>query len=119
MTIATPSPTRPTSKNKTTAWFALLLAGAFEVGYALSVNGSRGFTSPGWSVTAVVFFLLTLFFLSVALKGIDVGSATRSGQASAPSAPLSSARSSSTRPSPRQGLLARRHHRRRRVAQAR
>jgi quaternary ammonium compound-resistance protein SugE len=73
MTIATPTRTPLTSKNKTTAWFALLLAGAFEVGYALSVNGSRGFTSPGWSVTAVLFFLLTLFFLSVALKGIDVG----------------------------------------------
>ena len=73
MTIATHTQTPLTSKAKTAAWFALLLAGAFEVGYALSVNGSRGFTHPGWSVTAVVFFLLTLFFLSVALKGIDVG----------------------------------------------
>ena len=59
--------------SKTAAWFALLLAGAFEVGYALSVNGSRGFTQPGWSISALFFFLLTLFFLSVALKGIDVG----------------------------------------------
>lgn len=55
------------------AWTALLTAGAFEVGYALSVNGSRGFTDPLWSAIAVVFFLFTLFFLSVALKKIDVG----------------------------------------------
>ena len=54
-------------------WAALLLAGAFEVGYALSVNGSQGFTKLTWSLVALVFFLCTLFFLSVALKRIDVG----------------------------------------------
>lgn len=54
-------------------WAALLLAGAFEVGYALSVNGSQGFTNLTWSLVALVFFLCTLFFLSVALKRIDVG----------------------------------------------
>ncbi|MCM1011360.1 MULTISPECIES: multidrug efflux SMR transporter [unclassified Brevibacterium] len=62
-----------TSSAKTGAWLALLLAGGFEVGYALSVNGSAGFTELGWSLVAIVFFLLTLFFLSVALKRIDVG----------------------------------------------
>ncbi len=55
------------------AWLALLLAGGFEVGYALSVNGSSGFTDLAWSLVAIVFFLFTLFFLSVALKRIDVG----------------------------------------------
>ncbi|MCQ4621745.1 multidrug efflux SMR transporter [Corynebacterium sp. CCUG 71335] len=54
-------------------WLALLLAGGFEVGYALSVNGSEGFTNVKWSLVAIVFFLCTLFFLSVALKKIDVG----------------------------------------------
>ena len=37
------------------------------------MNGSAGFTDPLWSIIAVVFFLFTLFFLSVALKRIDVG----------------------------------------------
>jgi quaternary ammonium compound-resistance protein SugE len=55
------------------AWFMLLLAGMFEIGYALSVGGSRAFTVLSWSVAAVFFFLLTLYFLSVALKTIDVG----------------------------------------------
>lgn len=54
-------------------WLVLLLAGVFEVGYALSVGGSEGFTVLGWSISAFVFFLLTLFALSVALKTIDVG----------------------------------------------
>jgi quaternary ammonium compound-resistance protein SugE len=55
------------------AWPVLLLAGGFEVGYALSVGGSRGFTVLSWSLVAIVFFLLTLFALSVALRTIDVG----------------------------------------------
>lgn len=57
----------------TRAWISLLLAGAFEVGYALSVGGSQAFTVLGWSVAAIVFFLLTLYFLSLALRSIDVG----------------------------------------------
>lgn len=70
------SPTTPvetTRYGKGGAWIALLVAGAFEVGYALSVNGSAGFTNALWSAITVVFFLLTLFFLSLALRRIDVG----------------------------------------------
>lgn len=55
------------------AWGMLLLASVFEVGYALSVGGSQAFTVLSWSVSAVVFFLLTLYFLSAALRTIDVG----------------------------------------------
>ncbi|MBU3064519.1 multidrug efflux SMR transporter [Nocardia sp. NEAU-G5] len=55
------------------AWLVLLLAGGFEIGYALSVGGSHGFTVLSWSLVAIVFFLLTLFALSVALRHIDVG----------------------------------------------
>ncbi|MFB8774925.1 DMT family transporter [Streptomyces broussonetiae] len=55
------------------SWLMLLLAGGFEIGYALSVGGSHGFTRLQWSLVAVVFFLLTLWALSVALRTIDVG----------------------------------------------
>lgn len=55
-----------------TGWLTLLLAGSFEIGYALSVGGSRGFTNWTWSLVAVVFFLLTLWALSLALRTIDV-----------------------------------------------
>ena len=61
------------NRQKSRAWGALLLAGGFEVGYAPSVNGSQGFTNLAWSLIALVFFLCTLFFLSVALKKVDVG----------------------------------------------
>ena len=55
------------------AWAMLMLASAFEIGYALSVGGSQAFTVLGWSVAALLFFLLTLYFLSAALRTIDVG----------------------------------------------
>jgi len=61
------------NRQKSRAWGALILAGGFEVGYALSVNGSQGFTNLAWSLIALVFFLCTLFFLSVASKKVDVG----------------------------------------------
>ncbi|MEU8930129.1 multidrug efflux SMR transporter [Streptomyces sp. NPDC048409] len=62
-----------TQHSSANSWLMLLLAGAFEVGYALSVGGSHGFTRLTWSLVAVVFFLLTLWALSVALRAIDVG----------------------------------------------
>ncbi|MET9630340.1 multidrug efflux SMR transporter [Lentzea sp. NPDC006480] len=62
-----------TSPDSRAAWLTLLLAGAFEVGYALSVGGSQGFTVLSWSLVAVVFFLLTLWALSLALRVIEVG----------------------------------------------
>lgn len=55
------------------AWGLLGLAGVFEVGYAISVASSRAFTVPVWTVAAGVFFLLTLYFLSRALRQIEVG----------------------------------------------
>lgn len=61
------------TSDRARAWLVLLLAGAFEVGYALAVGGSEGFTVLSWSLVAVVFFLLTLYALSVALRTIDVG----------------------------------------------
>ncbi|GAB17129.1 hypothetical protein GOEFS_019_00420 [Gordonia effusa NBRC 100432] len=65
--------TKLMTESKSAGWIALLIAGGFEIGYALSVNGSRGFTNPVWSAIAVVFFLFTLLFLSIALKTVDVG----------------------------------------------
>ncbi|MER6301320.1 multidrug efflux SMR transporter [Kitasatospora sp. NPDC001539] len=61
-----------TGRNSANSWIMLLLAGGFEVGYALSVGGSHGFTRLTWSLVAVVFFLLTLWALSAALRTIDV-----------------------------------------------
>lgn len=61
-----------TGRSSASPWLTLLLAGGFEIGYALSVGGSHGFTRLTWSLVAVVFFLLTLWALSVALRTIEV-----------------------------------------------
>jgi quaternary ammonium compound-resistance protein SugE len=61
-----------TDRSAANSWLMLLLAGVFEIGYALSVGGSEGFTRLTWSLVAVVFFLLTLWALSVALRTIEV-----------------------------------------------
>lgn len=61
-----------TGSSTANSWLMLLLAGGFEIGYALSVGGSDGFTRLSWSLVAVVFFLLTLWALSVALRTIEV-----------------------------------------------
>lgn len=55
------------------AWAILLLAGVFEIAFAVSTNGSQGFTNLGWSIATVITAALTIFTLSVALKTIDVG----------------------------------------------
>ncbi|WP_439528888.1 DMT family transporter [Pannonibacter sp.] len=60
------------ANRRTGAWAQLLLAGLFEIGYALSVGASKAFTVPLWSAAAAVFFLLTLYFLSAALRIIPV-----------------------------------------------
>lgn len=55
------------------AWTILLLAGVFEIAYAVSASGSEGFANLRWSIATVVATALTIFTLSVALKTIDVG----------------------------------------------
>ncbi|MFD0415916.1 DMT family transporter [Streptomyces sp. NPDC127108] len=72
-TPATTPENNASRSDRARAWPILLLAGAFEIAYALAVGGSQGFTVLSWSLIAVVFFLLTLFSLSLALRTIDVG----------------------------------------------
>lgn len=62
----------PSNSSRRSGWPTLLLAGLLEVGYALSVGGSDGFTALPWALVAVAFFLLTLWALSRALRTIEV-----------------------------------------------
>jgi quaternary ammonium compound-resistance protein SugE len=76
MTTSTRSESTGSAKiaaNSRSAWIVLLVAGIVEIGYAVSVGGSKGFSDLNWSIAAGVFFFLTVFTLSLALKGIDVG----------------------------------------------
>ncbi|MFD4999035.1 DMT family transporter [Streptomyces buecherae] len=55
------------------AWIYLLVAAVFEVAFALSTNASKGFTRLWPSVVAVTTTVVSVYFLSLSLKTLDVG----------------------------------------------
>jgi quaternary ammonium compound-resistance protein SugE len=54
-------------------WIYLLLAGVFEIGFALGLKYSEGFTRLWPSVVTVVFAAISLWLLTQALRTIPVG----------------------------------------------
>lgn len=57
------------------AWFILLIAGLFEMAWALLLKQSDGFTKLGPTVGFVITLALSMFLLSQALKTLPVGTA--------------------------------------------
>ena len=56
-------------------WIILLLAGLFEVGWAIIMKYSEGFTVLLPSVITVVGYIASAVFLSMALKHLPLGTA--------------------------------------------
>jgi len=56
-------------------WVYLLVAGAFEIVFSISLKLSAGFTRLGASLVTLVAVGLSLFFLSKALKSLPLGTA--------------------------------------------
>lgn len=65
------SPERASDKSR--AWGFLMIASVFEIIFALSTNASAGFTVLIPSIATVVAAGFGIFFLSTALKHLDVG----------------------------------------------
>jgi quaternary ammonium compound-resistance protein SugE len=57
------------------AWVALVLAGCFEVGFALSLKASEGFTRLGPSLAFAAFGAASFGLLSWSLRSLPVGMA--------------------------------------------
>jgi quaternary ammonium compound-resistance protein SugE len=57
------------------AWAFLLIAGLFEVGWAIGLKYTEGWTRPWPSVWTVVAMAASFIFLSLALKSLPVGTA--------------------------------------------
>lgn len=55
------------------AWLYLLIAAVFEVVFALATNATEGFTQLWPSVLTVAAAAGGIFFLSLALRTLDVG----------------------------------------------
>jgi quaternary ammonium compound-resistance protein SugE len=57
------------------AWAYLTVAGLFEIGWAIGLKYSQGFSKPVPSLLTVVAMAFSLWLLAVAMKTIPVGTA--------------------------------------------
>lgn len=57
------------------AWFLLFLAGLFEVGWAIGLKYTEGFTRPIPSVLTLAAMLASVVLLGIAMKSLPVGTA--------------------------------------------
>jgi quaternary ammonium compound-resistance protein SugE len=57
------------------AWVTLFVAGLFEVGWAIGLKYTEGFTKVWPTVLTVLSMILSLWLLGLALKTLPVGTA--------------------------------------------
>jgi quaternary ammonium compound-resistance protein SugE len=55
------------------AWFLLVLAGMFEVGWAVGLKYTEGFTRPWPTVLTAASMIVSLVLLGLALRSIPLG----------------------------------------------
>ncbi len=56
-------------------WVYLMIAGVFEVGWAIGLKYSQGFTQLFASILTVIGMIASFYFLAIALKGLPIGTA--------------------------------------------
>ena len=56
-------------------WIILFIAGIFELGWAVGMKYTEGFTKLWPSVITIVSMVLSVYLLSIAVKTIPVGTA--------------------------------------------
>ena len=59
------------------AWVSLFLAGLFEVGWAVGLKYTEGFTRWWPSLWTAVAMILSIWLLAIAMKSLPVGTAYR------------------------------------------
>lgn len=57
------------------AWLLLLIAGLLEVGWAIGLKYTEGFTRPWPSVFTATAMILSIVLLGIAMKSLPVGTA--------------------------------------------
>lgn len=57
------------------AWFYLIIAGLFEVGFTTSLKLSENFVNKGWAIAFFVSISLSFYFLNKAIQVIPIGTA--------------------------------------------
>ena len=54
-------------------WLVLVLAGLFEIGWAIGLKYTNGFTSPGPSAAVVIGYGLSFWMLALVLRDMPIG----------------------------------------------
>lgn len=57
------------------AWIILVLAGLFEVGWAIGLKYTEGFTRLGPTIWTILAMIISLWLLGVAMKSLPLGTA--------------------------------------------
>jgi quaternary ammonium compound-resistance protein SugE len=57
------------------AWVILVAAGLFEVGWAIGLKYTEGFTRPWPTTWTVLAMVMSLWLLGIAMKSLPVGTA--------------------------------------------
>lgn len=57
------------------SWFYLFIAGLFEVGWAIGLKYTEGFTRPLPTVATAAAMIVSLLLLGVAMRDLPVGTA--------------------------------------------
>jgi len=57
------------------AWVMLVIAGLLEIGWAVGLKMSHGFTRPVASAVTIVAMILSLGFLGIAIRTLPIGTA--------------------------------------------
>lgn len=58
-----------------TAWAVLMVAGLFEMGWAVGLKYTEGFTKPVPTILTLVMMVLSMGLLGVAVRWLPVGTA--------------------------------------------
>ena len=56
-------------------WIYLVIAGVFEMGWAMGLKYSQGFTKTLYSILTIIGMTASFYFLSLALKTLPIGTA--------------------------------------------
>ena len=59
----------------TVSWVLLLVAGLFEVAWAVCLKYSEGFTRPGFTVATVAALAASMVLLGLAARALPIGTA--------------------------------------------
>lgn len=57
------------------SWIVLLLAGLFEVAWAIGLKYTEGFTRPWPTLATVAAMAVSLYLLGIAVRGLPLGTA--------------------------------------------